>query len=52
LPEDAPSLPKEFTPEQGVAAWMDITDTCEQFLLAMLRRTIGPEEDVHEAYRQ
>ena len=52
LPEHAPSLPREFTAEQGVAAWVDITNTCEQFLLAMLQQTIGPEEDVQDAYRQ
>jgi hypothetical protein len=30
--------------------WVDLVDACEQFLLAGLQRTVGPEGDIHLAY--
>ncbi len=32
--------------------WVDLMNACEQFLLAGLRREIGPEGDLKAAYRQ
>jgi hypothetical protein len=38
--------------EQRMQLWFDLMDLCEEFLLAGLRRKIGPEGDLREAYRQ
>ncbi len=46
-----PSVPKSATPEQCIALWVDLMDACEQFLLAGLRREIGPDGDLKAAYR-
>jgi hypothetical protein len=51
-PELAPPIPDDVTPEQCIAMWVDLMDTCEQFLLAGLRREIGPDGDLQAAYRQ
>ena len=51
-PELAPTLPKGLTPEQRIALWVDLMDTCEEFLLAGLRRRVGPAGDVLSAYRE
>ena len=48
----APRVPSHATPRECVAMWLDLLDTCEQFLLAGLRRDIGPEGDLRAAYRQ
>ena len=47
----APPVPEGATPQQCIAMWMDLVDACEQFLLAGLRRQIGPEGDLQAAYR-
>lgn len=51
-PELAPPDRSGLTPEQGVALWMDVMDACDQFLLAGLRREIGPDGDLQEAHRR
>lgn len=51
-PELAPPVPDDLTPEQGIRMWIDLMDTCDQFLLAGLRRTIGAEGDVRSAYQE
>jgi hypothetical protein len=51
-PELAPPLPASLTPEEGIALWVDLMNTCEQFLLAGLRREVGPDGDLQAAYRQ
>ena len=51
-PELAPSVPKDATPQQCIAIWCDLMDACHQFLLAGLRREIGPDGDLEAAYRQ
>jgi hypothetical protein len=51
-PDLAPSLPEDATPEQGIRAWIDVMHACEQFLLAGLRREIGPDGDLPTAYRK
>jgi hypothetical protein len=47
-----PSLPEHLTPDQRVAAWLDLMDASEALLLAGLRREIGPGGDLREAYRR
>jgi hypothetical protein len=39
------------TPEQRIAAWLDLMTACEELLLAGLRREVGPDGDVMAAYR-
>ena len=52
-PDDlAPPVPEGATPEQCIAVWGVLMNACEQFLLAGLRREIGPEGDLRAAYRQ
>ncbi len=59
-PMDRPLLaPEELAPpdvahlsvEQRVALWAELMDACEQFLLAGLRRQVGPHGDLAAAYR-
>ena len=50
--ELAPRVPKDATPEMCIAMWIDLMNACEKFLLAGLRRQIGPEGDIVAAYRQ
>jgi hypothetical protein len=51
-PDLAPSVPKDATPQQCIAMWLDLLDACDQFLLAGLRREIGPDGDLKAAYRR
>jgi hypothetical protein len=51
-PDLAPSMPADATPQQGMEAWIDLMRTCEQFVLAGLRREIGPDGDLRAAYRR
>ena len=48
----APSVPEGLTPEQRIALWVDLMETCDQFLFAGLRREVGPGGDVYAAYRR
>jgi hypothetical protein len=47
-----PSIPDRLTPDQRLALWVDVLDTGEEFLLAGLRREVGPDGDIREAYRR
>jgi hypothetical protein len=51
-PGFASSVPRDATPEQCVRLWLDLMDACDQFLLAGLRREIGPDGDLEAAYRR
>ena len=51
-PELAPTAPEDATPQQCIAMWVDLMNACEQFLLAGLRREIGPDGDLKAAYRK
>ena len=51
-PELTPPVPKNATPQQCIAMWAELVDVCEQFLLAGLRREIGPDGDLKAAYRK
>ena len=48
----SPVVPDHLTVEQRIALWVDLMNAGEQFLLAGLRREIGPEGDLQAAYRQ
>lgn len=48
--ELAPPAPDHLTPTQRIALWMGVMNVCEQFLLAGLRREIGPNGDLRAAY--
>jgi hypothetical protein len=52
IPELAPSVPEDSTPQKCIAMWVDLMNACEQFLLAGLRREIGPQGDLKAAYRK
>jgi hypothetical protein len=47
-----PAIPGHLTVDQRVALWADLLDASESVLLAGLRRQIGPEGDLREAYRR
>ena len=51
-PELAPPVPHRLTVEQRIALWLDLFDLGEQFLLAGLRREIGPSGDLRIAHRR
>lgn len=51
-PDLTPSVPPSYSPQQCIALWADLMDACEQFVLAGLRREIGPEGDLKAAYRK
>ena len=51
-PELAPSVPQGLPASRGIELWAEWLDTCEEFLLAGLRRQVGPGGDVRAAYRQ
>lgn len=51
-PELAPSVPQGLPGSQGIELWAEWLDTCDEFLLAGLRRQIGPGGDMRAAYRQ
>lgn len=48
----APRVPADATPTQCVEMWLDLMNACDEFLLAGLRREVGPHGDVHAAYRR
>ena len=47
-----PPVPDNLTPDQCVALWADLYDAGEALLLAGLRREIGPDGDIRQAYRR
>jgi hypothetical protein len=52
-PELAPlPVPDNATPAQCIAMWADLVDACEQFVIAALRREIGPDGDLRAACRR
>ena len=48
----APTVPEDATPEQCIAMWVDLMNACEQFVLAGLRREIGPDGDLRRGLRR
>jgi hypothetical protein len=50
-PELAPSAPEGLPGSRGIELWAEWLDTCDEFLLAGLRRQVGPGGDVGAAYR-
>jgi hypothetical protein len=51
-PELAPPAPEGLPGSRGIELWAECFDTCEEFLLAGLRRQVGPDGDVRAAYRR
>ena len=53
-PSLAPGDPaaRKATAAQCLRLWLDLMGTCQQFLLAGLRREIGPDGDLATAYRR
>jgi hypothetical protein len=51
-PDLTPQIPDGATPTQCIAMWFDLLDASEQFVLAGLRREIGPDGDLKAAYRK
>jgi hypothetical protein len=47
-----PPVPENLAPEERVALWLDLMDSTEALLLAGLRREVGPDGDLKEAYRR
>lgn len=47
-----PSVPPSYTSRQCIAIWADLMDACDLFVLAGLRREIGPDGDLKAAYRK
>jgi hypothetical protein len=47
-----PAVPEIATSEQSIRLWLDLMETCDQLLLAGLRREIGPDGDLKAAYRR
>jgi hypothetical protein len=43
--------PKRGASAEGVRAWMDLMEACEQLLLAGLRHRVGPGGDLAAAWR-
>jgi hypothetical protein len=41
----------DASPTDRIRRWLDVMGACEQFLLAGLRREIGPDGDLQAAYR-
>ena len=52
LAELAPSIPPGTPASRCIELWAEWMDTFEEFLLAGLRRQIGPDGDLRAAYRQ
>jgi hypothetical protein len=50
--ELTPSLPAALSARQRIELWMQLMDACELFLLGGLRRQVGPDGNVPEAYRR
>jgi len=50
--ELAPLVPPGQPASRGIELWAEWLDTCEEFLLASLRRQVGPGGDWRAAYRQ
>ena len=50
-PELSPPPQNVTSPTERLVAWCDLMNTCEHFLLAGLRRKIGPDGDIRLAYR-
>jgi len=51
-PGVAHAIPDYCTPDQRFALWADLLDANEALLLAGLRRQVGPNGDIRDAYRR
>jgi glutathione S-transferase len=51
-PDLAPSLPPGLSVRQRIELWLELMDAADAFVLAGLRRRIGPDGDLKAAYRE
>jgi hypothetical protein len=51
-PELAPFLPQGLSKSRCIELWAEWMDTCDEILLAGLRRQVGPDGDLRAAYRE
>jgi len=51
-PDLAPTVSPDVTHEECLERWIEVMNLCEAFLLAGLRREIGPDGDLQAAYRE
>lgn len=51
-PEIAPHMPANATPQQCIAAWIDLLRCGDKLLMVGLRRDVGPGVDLNSAYRK
>ncbi len=51
-PRRGPRTVNGVTPGQRILQWADLVDSCEEILLAGLRRKVEPGGDVQAAYRE
>jgi len=51
-PDLTPRISDNTPMEMRIKIWLDLLDASEQFLLAGLRREIGPDGDLKAAYRK
>ncbi len=51
-PDLTPRISDDTPMEMRIKIWLDLLDASEQFLLAGLRREIGPDGDLKAAYRK
>jgi hypothetical protein len=51
-PDLMPRISDDTPVEMRLKIWLDLLDASEQFLLAGLRREIGPDGDLIAAYRK
>jgi hypothetical protein len=51
LPELAPPVPEALAPPQRIQMWVELYDTCEQFLMAGLRKSARTASEVRSDYR-
>jgi hypothetical protein len=51
-PEMDPPMYRHLTRQQRIEVWADLVDTANEFLMAGLRRKVGPGGDVVAAYRE
>ena len=46
-----PPIPDSTSFQERLDLWVDLMNACERFLLAGLRREIGPDGDLNAAHR-
>jgi hypothetical protein len=50
-PDLAPPTTEDLSPAQRIEVWIDLMNACDQFLMAGLQRSAGPQSNLQDAYR-